>query len=336
MEGGDPTGAHTRTITYCVVPFDLAAKLHEPLREHFAADPTVEVVVERRAVDRRAVGDRRAHEASDGVLDQRRIHAAAGQRVSDRRIPVLDVTAPQLPRTARRHAARLVFVERLEPTELQAEDVETARLVTRFQAGESEVFSTIYLRYFDRVFSYLRTVLHDSHGAEDLAQDIFMRVLVNLPAYERRAQPFRGWLFTVVRNQAIDEMKRRRWLQAEEPTTLDRRREAGEPESEELTLNVVDWLSDRELLLFVERLPVTQREVLLMRFMLGLTHAEIAQALGLTSVNVRKLQHRGLLFLRERLTAIGRAPERREPRRGSVHRPIQARVLRRRRFALFV
>jgi RNA polymerase sigma-70 factor (ECF subfamily) len=333
MPGGEPTGAGTRTITYCVVPFDLAGRLHEPLRRHFAADPAVEVVVERRAVDRRSAEDRRGDEASpDSPLERRRIHAATGRRVADRRAPLIDVVGPPLPRAARRHAERLVFVERLEPTELQAEDVDTARLVARFQAGDADVFPTIYLRYFDRVFSYLRTVLRDSHSAEDVAQEIFVRVLVHLPSYERRSQPFRGWLFTVVRNQAIDEMRRRRWLQAEDPATLDRRREAEEPD--ESALEVIDWLSDRELMLFVERLPVAQREVLLMRFMLGLTHTEVAHALGLTAVNVRKLQHRALAFLRERLTAIGRAPERREPRRGSVHRPVQARVARRRRFAL--
>lgn len=334
MPGGDALDAGMHTITYCVVPFDLAPKLHERLREHFADDPTVEVVVELRAADRRSVADRRAGESAERPGERRRIRAESGRRVSERRAPVLDAAIPPLPRLARRYADRLTFVERLAPGALQSEDTDTARLVTRFQGGESEVFSTIYLRYFDRVFSYLRTLLHDAHSAEDLAQEVFTRVLVNLPAYERRRQPFRGWLFTIARNQAMTELRARGRLQPESPAQLDRRREE-EGEPERAALEVISWLSDSELLLFVERLPITQREVILLRFMLGLSHAEIAEALGLTPVNVRKLQHRGLAFLRKRLTAIGRAPERRERRRGAIHRPVQAIVLRERRFALF-
>jgi hypothetical protein len=70
-----------------------------------------------------------------------------------------------------------------------------------------------------------------------------------------------------------------------------------------------------------------------MRFMLDLETAEIAEVLDRTAVDVRKLQHRALAFLRERLTQVGRAP-RREARRSAWHRPRQAIVLRTRRFVL--
>jgi RNA polymerase sigma-70 factor (ECF subfamily) len=93
------------------------------------------------------------------------------------------------------------------------------------------------------------------------------------------------------------------------------------------------WITDRDLLLFVERLPEAQRQVLVLRYMLDLTTAEIAQVLGRTSADVRSLHHRGLTFLRARLAALGRAPE---AGRGIKMRawPRPAPVIRRRRFVL--
>jgi DNA-directed RNA polymerase specialized sigma24 family protein len=85
--------------------------------------------------------------------------------------------------------------------------------------------------------------------------------------------------------------------------------------------------------MFVERLPLPQRQVLLLRYMLDLPHEATAKALGLSPENVRILHHRALRFLEERLTAIGRAPGE-VPRNRSRGTLKQAPVLRTRRFAL--
>jgi hypothetical protein len=131
-----------------------------------------------------------------------------GRRVSDRRTTSLAVAAPELPRKLERYAQQLVFFERIEPTDEQAEDADTARLVIRFQAGDEEAFAGLYVRYFNRVYVYLRTALNDPIEAEDAAQHVFMRVYEALPRYERRGQPFRGWLFRIVRNYTLDQLKK--------------------------------------------------------------------------------------------------------------------------------
>jgi len=86
-------------------------------------------------------------------------------------------------------------------------------------------------------------------------------------------------------------------------------------------------------MLFVERLPLPQRQVLLLRFMLDLNANEIAEILERTPENVRILQHRALRFLEQRLVALGRSPRNTRPSRMS-HYLRPANVLRARRFAL--
>jgi RNA polymerase sigma-70 factor (ECF subfamily) len=251
--------------------------------------------------------------------------------VADRRAIFVPVDAPELPRRARAHADRLVFVERLEPSTQEAEDRDTARVVIRFQAGDKDAFTELYMRYFDRVYGYLRVALRDAHEAEDVTQQVFMKVLDNLPRYERLESPFRAWLTTILRNQAIDSLRRLNRFDVEEPEEINRRRDVEREADGEMV--ELDWISDRDLLLFIERLPLAQRQVLLLRYLLGLSTDQIAEALGRTRNDVSALHSRAVRFLRARLAAVGRTATSRQ--RARISRwPQQALVARRRRFAL--
>jgi RNA polymerase sigma-70 factor (ECF subfamily) len=322
-------------MVYCLIPRDLAPKLHEPLRRHFRDDPSTEVVVECRSSDRRAVGDRRkVSEPRDAASERRRIRSISGRRISERRASLIELDAPELPRKARPHADRLLFVERLEPSDQQLEDADTARLVMSIQAGDADAFSLLYMRYFDRVYSYLRLLVASAHDAEEVAQQVFLKVLEGIPAYERRQAPFRGWLFTIVRNQAVNQLARSNRLEPVDPHTLELRED---PPLSEHDIPALDWISDGDLVMLVQRLPLAQRQVLLLRFMVDLPHSEIANILGRSPTEVRKLQFRATTFLRDRLTALGRAPQEgpsRGRRAGWRRRARQAPVLRERRFAL--
>jgi RNA polymerase sigma-70 factor (ECF subfamily) len=315
---------------YCVVPWELAGELHEPLRVHFRSDANIEVVVERRRRERRSGTQRRGDEA-EGRADRRRIRNREGRRVGDRRAPVATIESPTLPELAHPYADQLIFVERLEPSEQHHEDLDTARLVTRHQAGDKEVFGELYMRYFDRVYSYLRLALDDEHAAEDATQQVFVKVMEALPRYERRTQPFRAWLFTIVRNHAIRYLEKRGRMEVVDPVELTERSESSEPEPAE-ALGALGWITDREILMLIERLPDAQRQVLMLRYMLDLTTTDIAAVLGRSNEDVRALQSRALRFLQQRLTALGRSPRGRQPTIQMSRRRASAPVLRARRF----
>ena len=324
--GGASVTAGRPTI-YCVIPRELANELHEPLRDHFRSDPHVKVIVDFRNGDRRANGDRRGEVAAPAD-DRRRIRSETGRRVSERRALTVALEPLDLPRKARRHLDRIGFFERLEPTSQRALDADNARLVMRFQAGEQSAFTDLYMRNFDSVYTYLRVALKDHHEAEDAAQQVFINTLEALPRFElRRGKPFRAWLFRIARNQALTHLRKQRNVDVEDPEDLDRRRQTvGEMDSDRRAL---EWLTDTELLILIERLPVAQRQAITLRYMLGLTTEEMATALDRSTMAVRKLEHRALRFLEQRLIATGRKPLNtdRSAMKGLNRTPLETRPL---------
>jgi RNA polymerase sigma-70 factor (ECF subfamily) len=330
MRGSGQRGDDGRAVVYCVIPGELAPRLHEALRRHFRSDPGVEVIVERRGEERRETTDRRVdvETAARFRRDRRQLRRPAGRRVAERRAQLLAIDGPPLPRRVGPHAPRILFVERLEPSSQALEDADSARLVNRIQAGDRDGFAVLYMRYFDRVYGYLRLVYRNQGDAEDAAQQVFLKAFEGLPAFEGRTGPFRGWLFVIARNHAIGELRRRR------PTlSLDDSPEPPDLSNGEGPLPVLDWISDRELNLFIERLPLAQRQVLFLRYVVGMSMREIAQTLGVSGETARQHHTRALRFLRRRLSAIGRAP-RGEKQVGAEIVFRAAPVLRTRRWSL--
>jgi RNA polymerase sigma-70 factor (ECF subfamily) len=318
-------------MVYCLIPYALAGKLHEPLRRHFAPDPSVEVVVERRAGERRN-GPERRRRITTAPTERRHIRNLEGRRIGPRRAPTVSADARALPRRVRPYADQLVFAERLEPGDEHLADLDSARLVTRFQAGDQDAFAALYMRYFDRVYTYLKAIFRDDpHEAEDVTQQVFVRAFEGLPRYERRGHPFRAWLFTIVRNQAMSQLRRRGRSELVEPRLIDEQRES---EASEDDMAALSWVTDRELVMFVERLPLSQRQVLILRYMLDLPAKEVARVLDRSHVDVRMLEHRALRFLEARLTAIGRAPVKERRPLPTYGRIAWMQVSRRRRGAL--
>lgn len=292
----------------------------------------MEVVVDFRSGERRRA-ERRAAAAGGPPAkpaERRRVRSEEGRRIAERRALTVPVAPLPLPRKAGRYADRLLFVERLEPTTQQERDAENTRLVARYQAGDSDAFSDLYLSNFDSVYTYLRVALKDVHEAEDAAQQIFTQVLQHLPAYEiRRGVPFRAWLFRIARNQVLSHYRKHKLVEVEDPEEIGRERVA----PQESELRAIDWLSDTDLMIVIERLPPAQRQAVMLRYMLGLTTDEMATILERSPAAVRKLEHRAMRFLEQRLAAIGRRPvgSRRSP---MLVRLRRAPVLGARRFAL--
>lgn len=303
-----------------LLPCDLAPRLERTLTR-WADELGVRVIVDWRRRERREHPERRAERWPDEsnrefVSELRRVRNQAGRRVAERRATLIPVTAPaQFPRRAEIERDRLVFVERITLGPEHLEDADTARRIIRFQSGEQALFASLYERYFDRVYSYLRVALHDRHEAEDAAQQVFLQVMEALARYEVRDVPFRAWLFRIVRNYAINHLEKHGRVAVEDPIELDRRRELDEVDH--LEPRLLDWLSDQDLVILVGRLPLAQRQVMMLRYMMDLSWIQIADVLGRSPAAVRQLQARALSQLRSRLAATGRESE--IPTRSRMH-----------------
>jgi RNA polymerase sigma-70 factor, ECF subfamily len=176
-------------------------------------------------------------------------------------------------------------------------DAMVTRAVTRAKEGDRDAIRYLYLRFSDNVYSYVRTILRDDHEAEDVTQHVFAKLMTVLPKYEQRSVPFAAWILRVARNVAVDHMRQRRAIPCEEVRELDPRRDHGDAQQTSIGL--------REAL---EELPEDQREVLVLRHLVGLSPGEIAGRLGKTEPSVHGLHHRGRGTLRTALMERDCAP----------------------------
>jgi len=170
--------------------------------------------------------------------------------------------------------------------------------VARAKAGDQEALRFLYVRYADNVYGYVRSIVRDHHEAEDVTQHVFAKLMTALPKYEARDVPFAAWILRVARNVALDHMRQRRAIPCEEVRELDARRDdQGDAQQTSLTL--------REAL---EALPEDQREVIVLRHLVGLSPGEIDGRMSKSEPSVHGLHHRGRGALRTTLVERDCAP----------------------------
>ena len=168
--------------------------------------------------------------------------------------------------------------------------------VARARDGDADALRFLYLRYADNVYGYVCSIVRDEHEAEDITQHIFAKLLTSLERYEPRVVPFSAWILRVAHNAAIDHVRMRRPVPLEEVRSHDTHDDdAGARER------------FADLRLALDALPPEQRDVLVLRFFVGLSPGEVAERLGRSEDAVHGLQHRGRRRLRNEMLALAAA-----------------------------
>jgi RNA polymerase sigma-70 factor (ECF subfamily) len=305
-------------MIYCVIPRDLAPELHEQLRTFYGGDSCVDVVVDVRNGQRRSGRERRIANIARRGRERRR---QKRRREADRRAAPATAQPVRLPPLARPHARRIRFVRLEDLASKTLEEVESARLATLAGGGDGVAFEALYLRYYDRVYSQLRLALSDQHEAEDVAQEVFARLLRSLSSYDPAGAPFTAWLHVITRNAGFTRLKRLERV----ATVLDNSERILALQEHELHESCVTDpadLFDRDALYIAERLPHEQRRVLALRFVMELTHDEIGAIVGKSPDAVRKMTARAREHLAARVRAEQRGPQ--HDRRVTMVNPAKA------------
>ena len=167
-------------------------------------------------------------------------------------------------------------------------------MVDAARAGDQGALSELYTLYFPRVYRYILARTGNSYDAEDLAEEVFMRVLEAIERFQWREAPFSAWLFRIAHNAVISQRRK------------DGARGRSSPLSEGLPLDgqgPEELVEMRLALLQVreaaEKLPEAQRQVIALRFGAGLSVAETARAMNKGEGNVKVIQHKAIAKLRE-------------------------------------
>jgi RNA polymerase sigma-70 factor (ECF subfamily) len=172
----------------------------------------------------------------------------------------------------------------------------TRSAIAQAQAGDREALHYLYVRYHADVLRYVQSVVKDHHEAEDITQNVFVKLTTAIKKYQPGEVPFAAWILRVARNAALDHLRARRMIPCEEIRVADQ--DHGRIGHERRS----------DLRTALEQLPGEQRQVLVLRHIVGLSPLEIAEALGKTESSIHGLHHRGRQRLRVALEDLGAAP----------------------------
>ena len=169
--------------------------------------------------------------------------------------------------------------------------------IERARAGDQQALAAVYDWYLPRVYRYVLSRLGNVAEAEDLTEDIFLRMLGAIADYKRTGVPFSAWLFRIARNHLVSYYRKNgnRKADALQETMADSRHDPASIVETQLILG--------EVAEAVQRLPDAQRDVIALRFAVGLSIAETAQVLGKRQGNVKALQHKAVTRLQKILVA---------------------------------
>lgn len=161
---------------------------------------------------------------------------------------------------------------------------------------EPEAFGELCNRYSARLYSYLRARSHSDDDAADLTQQVFLKAMDALPRYHDRGAPFGAWLFRIAHNLLTD-MHRRHHV----TVSWDLLPESLMPAAEDdLEVNVLRAEARTRVRALLGELNADERELILLRFVAGLTFREIAAVVGKSESTVHRQAVRALRTIQER------------------------------------
>lgn len=174
------------------------------------------------------------------------------------------------------------------------------QLIAQAKAGEKQAVSTLYEAYVQAIFRYVSYRVESDAIAEDITAEVFLRMVQGLPNYQDSGAPFGAWLYRIAANQIADHYRHNR-------------RTVG-PISDEHPIDDTDPLGkaakneERAVLRkAMAALSPDFQTLLVLRFMQGLQHSEVAAILNKSEAAIRVMQHRALQALAQALGQSGKA-----------------------------
>ncbi len=184
-----------------------------------------------------------------------------------------------------------------------------AALMLAFQQGDEGAFRTLFERYAGTMVAFCHHFVRDSARAEELAQDVFVKLCRSAARYRPTAR-FRTFLYRIAANHCLNELRRAEWFARGEPgagATDPDALPSGAPTPEASAQGRALERAVRELL---ARLPESQRAAFLLCRFEGLSYEEIAQVLDTTVPAVKSLVHRATVAAAAALAAFAPAASR--------------------------
>lgn len=165
-------------------------------------------------------------------------------------------------------------------------------LIRRAQALDPGALAELYDRHFDGIYRYLYTRLRHEADAEDLTEQVFLKMVDSIQRYRPRGVAFSSWLYRIAHNLLVDRYRRAGREAVELSADLRDHRPAADPAA-----MVQNSDERRRLMQAIERLTPEQQQVITMRFVDNLDVEEVARLTHRRPGAIHSMQHRALASL---------------------------------------
>jgi len=180
-----------------------------------------------------------------------------------------------------------------------------AALMVAFQKGAEDAFEQLLDKYHRPIVNFIYKIVNNRGEAEELAQDVFLRVYRARDRYEPRAR-FAAWIYRIATNVSFKAANRARRLQFWSPNPRDGAltvREAFPDYRPSAEARLVEAERGEAVRRAIRGLPKKEKLAIILRRYEGLSYKEIAEVMNCTEAAVKTYLHRGKLHLRE--TVLG-------------------------------
>jgi RNA polymerase sigma-70 factor (ECF subfamily) len=161
-------------------------------------------------------------------------------------------------------------------------------LIERAKRYDRKAISELYKRHVQSIYRYIYYRVGDVNVTEDLTADVFLKALEGLEGFTYRGIPFSAWLYRIAHARVMDYFRQHA---RRELLPLDERLVAT---GKDLQATVEAQLYHEELQSAIAQLTTDQQQVIILKFVEGLSNAEVARILGKSEGAVKSLQHRAL------------------------------------------
>ena len=172
-------------------------------------------------------------------------------------------------------------------------------LIRGLQQQDPEALAQLYDRYSAMTFGILLRIAGDAGTAEELLQEVFLKVWEHAQSFEREKGSLGTWIITLARNRAIDYRRSVEGRMATQSMGLESLPAGGVPHVEEEIVLRLDRIAKVRAAL--DTLSEAQRRVIELAYYEGMSHTEIAAALGQPLGTVKALMRRGLKVIKDSL-----------------------------------
>lgn len=182
-----------------------------------------------------------------------------------------------------------------KPDQRDGEGVDFA-LMRRMALGDETALSKIYDRYSGHVYSVALRILQDPALAEEILQDVFYKLWLDVADFDPQRGSLAGWLVVIARNRAISRLRKRKLLNTGEIPDMQ------VPAPETLASTMENRLMLDQIRSALDELPRPQRQALDLAYFEGLTHSEIAERTGEPLGTIKSRLRSALNSLRKAVT----------------------------------